>query len=93
MNDWIRDHITWFLGVFAIIGLGYFEARLHFVVAQAVEAEVNQVGGVTPDQLALVDRATETNARQIESLENRHKDDSGRLDSKIERIVDILLED
>lgn len=55
-------------------------------VDQVVEAKMMAIGEVSADRVAAIEKDVEENRE-------RHVSDAGRLDQKVERIVQILLEE
>lgn len=83
MMQWIKEY--WFLIVFMSVAFGiYVEWR----VSETTVAKVGEVAFVAPDELQALSREVEANAERIAN----NKEANDKLDSKIERIVDILLE-
>ena len=79
--NWVKENLP---VVILVVGLfvGYAELRLPGMV----ETEMNKRGlAKSGDIAALQDK--------IEEQKVVHKEDRDRIDSKVERIVDILLED
>jgi len=94
MPNFIKDNGGILVLLVFVVGIG--AAYLEWRVAENTEAAVNDAGGVTPDQLAEVQSQVkevrsmaERNDEDIDKLEDNDK----RFDDKIDRIVDILLED
>jgi hypothetical protein len=85
--NFIKEY--WFLITFIFAALiGYVEFR----VKEAATTEVGGIAFVSPDELNSrikdVEREVAANAERIEN----NKQNADKLDNKIERIVDILLE-
>lgn len=85
--NWVKEN--W--GVLAVVAafcIGYVEFR----IKENVDDTVGGIAFVSPDafdtKIAAVEREIEANKERIDS----NKENADRLDSKIERIVDILLE-
>lgn len=87
MSDFIKNNggILVVLGVVVAIGMGYLEWRIEVNTTEAI----NAAGAVTPDQLENALKDILKNAEDIDDLEST--DD--RFEGKIDRIVDILLEE
>ena len=81
MTDWIKEN--WAV-VVIVVGMfvGYAELRLPSMVS----AEMAKQGLAS-------DSAVSDLKDDLDEQKEVHKDDRDRMDSKIERIVDILLED
>ena len=87
MNKFISENggILAVLAVCFVIGAAYLEWR----ISENATAAINAAGSVTPEQLAAALKDIAENAEDIGKLEGA--DD--RFEAKIDRIVDILLED
>jgi len=88
MMKHLKDY--WFLIVFLMASFaGYVEFR----VRANTSTEVGNIQFVSPDQLAerveKLNREIQANAERIAN----NKENADKLDNKIERIVDILLEE
>ena len=88
MNQWLKDNVLVLLGICGIAGAAYIEWR----IMSNVQDAVNNAGSITPDQLAIERERIKANAAAIAKLEVHHDQDATRIDGKVERIVDILLE-
>jgi hypothetical protein len=73
------------LGVVVGIGMGYLEWRIE----EQAEAAINAAGSVTPEQLESAIKDILANKESIGRLEKTDE----RFEGKIDRIVDILLEE
>lgn len=87
MHKFISDNggILAVLAVCFVIGAAYLEWR----ISENTQAAVNAAGSVTPEQLAAALKDIAQNAEDIGKLENADE----RFEGKIDRIVDILLEE
>lgn len=72
----------------ALVGAAGWGARtfVEDYVDQVVEAKMMAIGEVSADRVAAIEKDVEENRE-------RHVSDAGRLDQKVERIVQILLEE
>ena len=89
--SWIRENggpLVVGAAVLAII-LGYIELR----APQMVGAEMDGRGLVNDETLANLEGQVQAVAGDVVDLKDTHNRDSDRMDGKIERIVDILLEE
>jgi len=87
MNDFIKENggpIA--IAVIALaIGTTYLEWRIDVHTTKAI----SNAGAVTPAQLALLQKDVETIGDAVEDNKIRHD----RTDTKLDRIIDILLEE
>lgn len=81
--NWIKDNLA-VLGIVAAFCVGYVEYR----VKENTEDALGTVAFVKPSELQALSREIDANAERIAN----NKEAGDKLDSKIERIVDILLE-
>lgn len=72
-----------------IILLGLGGAYLEWRIDKATNEKVNAAGMVTPEQLEAARRDIDRNAEDVDKLESADE----RFEGKIDRIVDILLEE
>jgi hypothetical protein len=95
MSDFLSKNggILAVLAVVVAVGAGYLEWRID----SAVQAKFSAEAQVSPSEFAaLSDKLTaleNTHRREVDSVASQHQTDADRMDSKIERIVDILLEE
>lgn len=87
MKDFIKDNggILVLLGISFAIGAAYLEWRVEANVASAV----NSKGYITPAQIEVFKNNQNALKEDVKKLESADE----KLDGKIERIVQILLED
>lgn len=87
MPKFISDNggILAVLAIIIAVGAAYLEWRIDVAASQAI----NDAGSVTPAQLAAAIGEIEDNADDIDKLESADE----RFEGKIDRIVDILLEE
>lgn len=81
--------IKWAIGagLTALVGLGTL--FLYFQVKSQVETQLQAANYPSSATIALIQKDIEANSERIAGL----KETSDKLDSKIERVVDILLEE
>jgi hypothetical protein len=72
-----------------IILMGLGGAYLEWRIDEATTSQLNAAGLVTPEQLEAARRDIDRNAEDVDKLESADE----RFEGKIDRIVDILLED
>lgn len=86
--SWLKDNLP---VIILVIGLfiGYAELRLPSMVAD----EMAKRGLVTNGELESIHGKIDAVDEKLSEQKQTHKDDRDRMDGKIERIVDILLED
>ena len=90
MKEFLEQN-KWIVGLFiGMLGIGasYLEWRVSVIVSSKIESNgtVVAAGQVSPDRIS----AIEGNVSQIRT---QHIADTARMDGKVERIVDILLEE
>ena len=87
MSNFVQDNggMLAVLAVCFAIGAGYLEWRISVNTSDAIDA----AGAVTPAQLQLVANTQSEIRQDIDDL----KANDTRFDSKLDRIIDILLED
>lgn len=94
MKDFIDQH-KWILGIIAAlfagastVGIAYVDWQIDTKVRSAVKGNsaVVAAGEISPDRIAAIEAA-------VAEAKARHLADAERMDSKIERVVTILLEE
>lgn len=89
--NWVKENggILVVLGVVVLLLGGYAEWR----ISVAVDAKFIEQGTVSPAKVDAIDTKIEAVKADVGVVRDQHNSDRDRMDGKIERIVDILLED
>lgn len=89
--NWIKENGGPLVVGAVVLGMifGYIELR----APRMVSAEMDTRGLVSDESFANLEDKVDAVAAQIGEQKETHNRDSDRMDSKIERIVDILLEE
>ena len=85
----MSDIKKWAIGVGLTALLSLATLFLHYQIRAQVESQLASAGIVKNDRIELMQKDIDANKERAENL----KKESEKLDSKIERVVQILLED